>query len=143
VTQAPPPGQTEEEISLGREEIDLVYERYGGHDAEIVALGCPHCSAAELKRIADLLEGKRVKRELWVCTSRKIADANPEASAKIEEAGGKVICDTCMVVSPATERYRKMMVNSGKALAYLPGLCGVEAALGTTEQCIEIATREG
>jgi len=35
------------------------------------------------------------------------------------------------------------MVNSGKALAYIPGLCGIEAAFGSTEECIETATRSG
>jgi hypothetical protein len=44
-----------------------------------------------------------------------------------------------MVVSPASERYRKMMVDSGKALAYIPGLCGIEAGFGSTEECIDEA----
>jgi len=129
-----------EKISLDRKQIDEVYEKYPGADAEIVALGCPHCSRSELDGIAKLLDGKKVKKELWVCTARKIADANPELLARIEESGAKVICDTCMVVSPASEQYRKMMVNSGKALAYIPGLCGIKAGFGSTEECIKAAT---
>jgi hypothetical protein len=65
----------------------------------------------------------------------------PELVAKIEQSGAKVLCDTCMVVSPASGRYKKIMVNSGKALMYLPGLCGVKAAYGKTESCIEAALR--
>jgi len=140
VTPAPPamarPG---ERLDLGRKEIDEVYEKYPGRDAEIVALGCPHCSRAELERIAGLLEGRRVQKELWVCTARKIAEKCPDLVARIEKSGAKVLCDTCMVVSPASERYRKMMVDSGKALAYIPGLCGVDVGFGSTEECIDAA----
>jgi len=141
VTPMPPSGsKPEENVSLGRKDLDEVYEKYPGGDAEIVALGCPHCSKGELKRIADTLEGRKAKKELWICTARKIAEENPDLVARIERSGAKVLCDTCMVVSPASERYRKMMVNSGKALAYLPGLCGVKAGFGSTEECIDVAT---
>jgi predicted aconitase len=142
VTPTPPEESGKpEKISVDRKQIDEVYERHPGMDVDIVALGCPHCSKAELKRIAELLEGKEVKKDLWVCTARKIAEGCPDLVARIEKSGAKVICDTCMVVSPASEKFRKMMVNSGKALAYIPGLCGIEAGFGSTEECIEVATR--
>ncbi len=140
VTPAPPArAMPNERLDLGRKEIDEVYEKYPGSGAEIVALGCPHCSRSELERIADLLEGKKVQKELWVCTARRIAEMYPDLKARIEKSGAKVLCDTCMVVSPASERYQKMMVNSGKALAYIPGLCGVEAGFGSLEECIDAA----
>lgn len=140
VTPKPPSRSGhEEDIPLGRKDIDEVYERFPGADAEIVAIGCPHCSAFELEKIASLLEGRKARKELWICTARKIAKSHPDLVAKIEKSGAKVICDTCMVVSPASEQYRKMMVNSGKALAYLPGLCGVKAGFGSTEDCIDEA----
>jgi len=137
----PPPSQAKslEEITVERREIDGVYEKYSPDDVEIVALGCPHCSKAELLRIADLLDGKKVEKELWICTARKIAKTCPNIVARIERSGAKVICDTCMVVSPASERYNKMMTDSGKALAYIPGLCGIKACFGSTRTCIREA----
>jgi predicted aconitase len=131
--------EPKERLVLVRDDIDEVYEKYPGTDADIVALGCPHCSILELERIAELLRGQKVKKELWICTARKIAESCPDLVAKIETSGAKVLCDTCMVVSPATEGFHKMMVNSGKALVYLPGLGGVSAGLGSTEQCIDVA----
>jgi len=128
-----------ENISIEREEIEAVYAEHKGEDADIVALGCPHCSREELERIADLLAGKKVAKEMWVCTARKIRDACPDLVARIESSGARVFCDTCMVVSPATERFGKMMVNSGKALVYLPGLGGVNAAFGSLDECIDVA----
>jgi predicted aconitase len=140
VTPLPPSrSEPEEKISLGRKDIDEIYERFPGDDAEIVALGCPHCSKEELERIAELLDGRKTKKQLWICTARKIAESHPDLVARIERSGAKVLCDTCMVVSPASERYRKVMVNSGKALAYIPGLCGVKAGFGSTEECIDAA----
>jgi len=131
-----------ERIMLERKDIAEVYEKIPPGDAEIVALGCPHCSRAELEKIAGLLEGRKARRELWVCTARRTAAACPDLVARIERSGAKVICDTCMVVSPASERFRKMLVNSGKALAYIPGLCGVEAGFASTEDCIRVAEEE-
>jgi predicted aconitase len=135
----PGPCQAEEKIHLGRKEIDDVYAKYPGSCADVVALGCPHCSAQELRAIARLLKGQKVQKELWVCTARKIADMHPQQVAAIEESGARVFCDTCMVVSPATESFSKMMTSSGKALVYLPGLAGVGAGLGSLEDCIDVA----
>ena len=140
VTPAPPAkAEPCETITLDRDDIEEVYENYPGSDADIVALGCPHCSREELETIARLLEGQKVQKELWVCTARKILEACPDLVAEIEASGARVFCDTCMVVSPATTSFRKMMVNSGKALVYLPGLGGVQAGLGSTEECIDVA----
>lgn len=108
----------------------------------MIAFGCPHSSVSELERLARLLNGKKVKKEVWICTSRAIKKNNPELIKSIEKSGAKVFCDTCMVVSPASERFKCMMVNSGKAHKYVPNLCGVKSILGRTEDCIEAAMRE-
>ena len=42
----------------------------------------------------------------------------------IEEAGGHVVADTCMVVAPIeTLGFSTTAVDSGKAANYLPGFC--------------------
>jgi len=123
-------------ISVASEDIK---KAYGGNTPDLVALGCPHCSGAELSKIADLLEGKKARTELWICTSRRVREQNKEVVTQIEQCGAKVICDTCMVVSPATEKFERVMVNSGKALQYLPTMCGVDAMLANTEDCIKTA----
>jgi predicted aconitase len=146
VTPAPPaPWRAEElaKISLGQKDIQEVYAAHPAEGVKAVALGCPHCSAAELARIARLLEGGKVVMEMWVCTARKTAEQNPHLVRIIEESGARVYCDTCMVVSPAAERLEKIMVNSGKALAYLPGLAGVKAGLGSLEECVDAALGGG
>jgi hypothetical protein len=105
-----------------------------------VALGCPHCSPEELGTLARLLAGKRVKLPLYIFASQGVIDANRKSVDAIEKSGAKVYADTCMVVSPVMEQYSAIMVNSGKALAYVPDMCGAVARIGTTEECVQVAT---
>jgi len=107
---------------------------------EAVAVGCPHCSPEELGEIARLLTGKLVIMPLYVFASQGVIDANRKAVDVIEKSGARVFADTCMVVSPVMEQYSAIMVNSGKALAYVPDMCGAVARIGTIEDCIAVAT---
>ena len=108
-------------------------------EPDLIALGCPHASLEELEEILRLLGGRHVAKETWVCTGRSLGQRHPELIAALREHGIKVLFDTCMVVSPAANHFKRMMVNSGKALKYVPSMCGVDAVLGTTEECIEVA----
>ena len=110
-------------------------------EVEAVALGCPHCSARELAEIARLLRGRRVRKPLFVFTSRRVMDRNRPLVDGIEASGARVYADTCMVVSPMMEPYASVMVDSGKAYAYVPSLCGAVVRIGTREECVEEATR--
>ena len=107
---------------------------------DAVALGCPHCSSEELGVIAGLLLGKRVKIPLYIFASRNVIEGNRDLVTTIERSGAKVYADTCMVVSPAMERFGAIMVNSGKAFAYVPTMCGASVRIGTTEECVQVAT---
>jgi Uncharacterized conserved protein len=123
-----------ETLELSRSDLDI----YSSSEPDVVVLGCPHCSRSELTEIARLLDGHTVKQPLWICTSRFVADRCRSLITRIEETGANVICDTCMIVSPAFEK-RRLMVNSGKALEYGPSLCNSHTVMGTTADCINIA----
>jgi len=59
----------------------------------------------------------------------------------IEESGGKIVSDTCMVVSPIESMgFRVIGVNSGKAANYLPTLCKCKVVLGSIKELIEMIT---
>ncbi len=107
---------------------------------DAVAVGCPHCSPVELAEIARLLTGKVVTKPFYVFAAQGVIDRNARVVDSIEKSGARVFADTCMVVSPAMEQYRSIMVNSGKALAYVPNMCGGHARIGTIADCIRVAT---
>ena len=138
--------QVPERFFLPRERIEVEIARIRETarqkaSPDIIALGCPHASKGELEEILSLLHGRKVKKEVWVCTGRSLGEKNPELIQQLRSSGIKVLYDTCMVVSPAANQFKCMMVNSGKALKYTPAMCGVDAVMGTTEECIEVACR--
>jgi cis-L-3-hydroxyproline dehydratase len=58
----------------------------------------------------------------------------------LTEFGAKVTADTCIVVAPLVHAgARVLMTNSAKYAHYAPGLIGVQAAFGSTEECVESA----
>jgi predicted aconitase len=107
---------------------------------DAVAVGCPHCSPAELDEIARLLKGKLVRMPFYVFAAQGVIDKNQRTVDAIEKSGARVFADTCMVVSPVMERYEAIMVNSGKALAYVPDMCAAVARIGTIEECVKVGT---
>jgi len=117
-----------------------IQEIFSDIPVDAVALGCPHCSPAELAEIARLLAGKVVTKPLYVFASQGVIDRNARVVDSIEKTGARVFADTCMVVSPVMEQYASVMVNSGKALAYVPNMCGGKARIGTLADCIAVAT---
>ncbi len=118
-----------------------VADVYGSAEPDAIAIGCPHCSDEELTRIAEKLQGCRVKKPLYVFAARDVITRSAEAARIIEKSGAWVYADTCMVVSPALERYKTIMVSSGKALAYVPNMCGATSIIGTLDDCLAAACR--
>jgi len=125
-----------EVIRIEPAEIDRLFTDI---PVDAIAVGCPHCSPAELVDIARLLKGKTVKKPLYVFAAQGVIDNNSMTVKAIEKSGARVFADTCMVVSPVMERYPAIMVNSGKALAYVPDMCGAVARIGSIEECVAVA----
>jgi len=110
-------------------------------DDPIIALGCPHSSLREMEEIAGLIRGKDLGGRLWVFTSRWVyAEAEGAGYVRvIEEAGGRVYRDTCMVVAPLREMgWTEVATNSFKAAHYLASM-GLETRIGTIRELLEEA----
>jgi predicted aconitase len=133
-----------ETIDVGKKELKEVYEKLNtGKEPDIVILGCPHASLREISTLADKLKGKKLKKPLWICTSRVMKEAAERMgfSEIIEKAGGSIVADTCMVVSPIEEMgYKVTGVDSGKAANYLPGFCKQEVFFADINKLIEVQT---
>jgi len=119
-----------ESLSTTNEPPDMVY------------IGCPHCSAEEIKHVALKIEGRRVRRDvkLWICTSRYVRRKAERYVKIIEAAGGKVLSDTCAVVTWLKEiGVDVLMTNSAKTAYYAPTMNKVETVFSSLDRCIEEA----
>lgn len=106
---------------------------------ELITLGCPHASIQEIKEVADLVKGKRLKSDLWVCTARQTKELSDKFGYTkiIESAGGRVVADTCMVVCPLEEMgYKVTGCNSGKAAKYLSSMCKQKVVFGDLRELL-------
>ena len=111
---------------------------------DLVSLGCPHASLADLEAVADYVEGRRLRAALWLTTARATREAASAAGLveRIEAAGGRVVADTCLVVAPvAGLGFKTMATNSAKMALYAPSHSGLVVRFGTMEQCLEAAIR--
>ena len=132
-----------ETIEVERKDLKEAYEKLNtGKDPDIIILGCPHASLDEISYVAKKLGGKKLKIPLWICTSRAMKEvANRMGYTDIiEKAGGKIVADTCMVVSPIEQMgFKTTAVNSGKAACYLPSFCKQSVVFGDVDKLIKEA----
>lgn len=136
--QAPKETLTITENDLARAEQELNEE-----DAKIdfVSIGCPHASLREIRRIAELVEGKHVKKETWITTARPTKQvADKMGYTKIIEATGiKFACDTCCVVAPIKGRFTGLCTDSAKGCYYGQGRNKFQIKHCSLEECLEEA----
>jgi hypothetical protein len=115
-----------------------------GDALDLVAFGSPHCSLAECRALGALMAGQRSAPavEVFVTTSRAVRNLLERSGelARLTDFGAKVTADTCIVVSPLIRAgSRVMMTNSAKYAHYAPGLLGVGAVYGSTDDCVASA----
>jgi len=130
-----------ESLSVTQKDIKEAYATLNtGKTPDVVILGCPHASLREIATLADMVEGKSLKKPVWICTSRMMKEAADRMvfTKIIEKAGGHIVADTCMVVSPIEQMGMKTTgVNSGKAANYLPGFCKQEVVFANIQDLID------
>ena len=130
-----------EKIEVGKEELNGASDELNsGENIDIVILGCPHSSLKEISMLSEKLKGKKLKKPLWVCTSRIMKDLADSMglTRAIKEAGGRLVADTCMVVSPIEDMgYKTTGVNSGKAAFYLPSFCKQKVVFDNVDELIK------
>ena len=132
-----------ETINVGKKELKETYEKLNtGKKPDIIIFGCPHASLHEISNLADILFGKKLKKPVWICTSRMVKEVAERMGYNkiIKNAGGSIVADTCMVVSPIEEMgYKTTGVNSGKAANYLPGFCKQNVCFANVDDLIKEA----
>ncbi|MGP4020833.1 aconitase X [Saccharopolyspora sp. 5N708] len=133
-------------VAYGRGERQAMYETLNGQgsstDVDFVLLGCPHASLDQVRMTAKLLDGKRLKAQLWMMVPRSLKTAADRSGYTeiIEAAGARVLADSCPAMSRAAPPgTRVFATDSAKQAHYLPAILGIEAWFGSLEDCIDAA----
>jgi hypothetical protein len=131
-----------EEIIFGEKEMGEVGRKFNkSGNVDMVLFGCPHASIEEIKKIAKLLKNKKIKSEIWVTTSKPVAELGERLgfNKTIRDSGAKIVTDTCPVLSETVRDYDLMLTNSAKMAHYAPGLWNLDTVLISMEKAIESA----
>jgi len=118
----------------------------GSSKIDLVSIGSPHASGAELRRIAELFAGRtrRPATEIIVTAGRDVLrDAAEEGTvARLQASGVRLLPDLCWcsIVEPVfPPQAQGIITNSGKYAHYAHGLSGRHARLGSLSDCVEAA----
>ncbi|HUV74974.1 MAG TPA: aconitase X catalytic domain-containing protein [Anaerolineae bacterium] len=128
------------------ESLDEGYEilNGAGQKIDLVWLGCPHASLAEIERIADQLGGRQVEAALWITTAREVLRAarSRGLTDRIEGCGGRVVADACLIGAPLGDMgISSVATNSSKGAFYLRNHSHLQVRFGTLAQCVEAAVK--
>jgi cis-L-3-hydroxyproline dehydratase len=122
--------EMEESLQTGENEIDTVI------------LGCPHYNLDQIRRVAELLRGKKLKESIsfWVNTSAttKMLAERAGMVKDIENAGGRVIVDTCIDMFCWNNLRGKTGMTDSPKCAYYRRFSDVR--VGSVEECVVAAT---
>lgn len=132
-----------EVVSICEDDIHETIEKLTTTDKipDLVCLGCPHASISEIQEVARILRGRKLKSDLWICTSKAIKAIAQQCGYLdiIENAGGKIVSDTCMVVAPVEELdYEVIGVNSAKAANYVPNMANLDVVYDSVKNLIDM-----
>ncbi len=116
-----------------------------GDRLDAVSLGTPHASTEEVAALArGLRAGGPLHPDvtLYLSTGRGVLERARTSGdlAVLEEAGVRVVVDTCTYVTSILEPgTRVVMTTSGKWAHYAPANLGVDVVLGSLEECLASA----
>ena len=112
---------------------------------DLVVFSAPQLSLMEMRRVAELLDGRRATIPLFIATSPQV---KPDCdrmgyTARIEEAGGTVLVGMCFYQSYAREiaeakGWNRLATNSAKLVNILGGY-GYRPMLASMEACVDAA----
>uniref|UniRef100_A0A7S3V6S8 DUF521 domain-containing protein n=1 Tax=Chaetoceros debilis TaxID=122233 RepID=A0A7S3V6S8_9STRA len=140
---------TIQDLSHAHAMLDSGKNNHSDSRVDLVALGNPHLSISELKRLTDLLHQNgvnKVKVDVVATLSRHVQSLGLERGyiKKLEEYGVQLINDTCwcMICDPPiipVEQNARILTNSGKYAHYGPGLTNRKIRFGSMFDCVQAA----
>ena len=137
----------EEEFVITRKDLDDEAERMsapGEWQPQLAVVGCPHYSSEEVIRLAEIFGDRKVSegKAFWVFTTAETESLAERMGIKqkLEDAGVRIMAQTCLVIRPLVGGYKKLITDSGKFASYLPSEHNIDIRYAETEKCVEAVT---
>ncbi len=139
-----------ETITLTNRDLERVYANYDpqGNPLNLVVFSGPQQSLFEMKTLADLLAGRKVRKgsHLFITTSNGVKSAARELGylKTLEDAGAIVLEGVCFYILQSLPQMRvregwsNLVTNSAK-LANIIGAHKFNTILRRTAECVDIA----
>jgi len=139
----------EEVIEITPDDIENTIQKISttqNEEADIIAIGCPHLSLEELRKVAKILKGKKICSDtrFWIYLSRAVYTIAQQMDliTDIKNSGAQILLDTCPVISPLKYcRFRSMMTNSAKIANVVPTEHNMEVIYRDLETCVKGAIK--
>jgi hypothetical protein len=111
---------------------------------DLIVMGCPHYSYAEMATLAGLFDGQRVHPDVacWAFTSRAVYGwmADSGLLQALNNAGVTVFTDACPLQYPkAAWSFTAALSDSAKFANYCYSQTGLPSAIASLRQCVQAA----
>lgn len=113
----------------------------GNRKIDFAMFGCPHFTLEEIKHIAEELEGKTLKKEMWILVSSHVKEMAVRMGLDeiISNAGGFIVPDTCPDQPCWRHLEGKVGITESPKCAYYPQRRGIHFVIRDLDTCIEAA----
>lgn len=134
----------EKEVVLTDQDMEEILHEIsleGNRPIDFVMFGCPHFTLEEVRHIAGKIEGKKLKKEMWILTSSLVKEMAERMGLDqtISEAGGCIVPDTCPDQPCWRHLKGKVGVTESPKCAYYPQRRGIHFVIRDLDECIEAA----
>ena len=119
------------------EQLQAISQPAGAID--FVMFGCPHHSIRQVQEAARLLDGKKLKTEMWILTASYTLEMARRMGlqAIIEKAGGYIVADTC-IDQPCWHRLAgKVGATDSPKCAYYTKRRAMRFVIRSLRACVE------
>jgi len=138
-----------EVIEINPSDIENTKQKISTNENEgvdLVTIGCPHLSLEELRKVAKILKGKKIRSDtmFWIYLSRAVYTIAQQMDliTDIKDSGAQILLDTCPVISPLKYcRLKSMMTNSAKNANVVPTEHDMEVIYRDLETCVKVAIK--
>ncbi|MCW5684486.1 MAG: aconitase X catalytic domain-containing protein [Pseudolabrys sp.] len=140
------PGHVADVVRIDAATLTQEARRYDTADdtaLDVVAIGCPHASVAQVREISDLL-GDRVIADtvrFWIQVNRACAEEAEGSglAARLERRNVRLLSDSCVHVAYDEIPAGRTLATNSLKIAYLTASHHVRVRLGSLAQCIDSA----